>query len=124
MTKYGRWVKIDSVLLFSRSVFYPQKNCRGQVVKYKHCTPLKCNERALEGSPKRVLFQYLDLGFSRKWFNPGLFADLIYFGFRRGYLKNDIGVLRALFKVGASKINPRLKKQIEQDLEGEENGLE
>jgi len=119
MVKYGRWVKIESVLLFSRSVFYPQKNCKGDVVKYKNYIPLKCNEHPLEGSPKRVLFQYISLGFSRKWFNPSIFADLVSFGFRNGYLKNDWEILKALFRSGASKINLRIRGEIEKEMEGD-----
>ena len=52
----------------------------------------------LEGRPTKVMKRFVDLGFSREWFNAKLFEEMVIFGWDRGYLKTDAGIISLPFK--------------------------
>jgi len=128
MVKYGRWTKIDSILLMPRSVRYPKKNHRGQVVeRYKMFTPLKLNHHPIEGTPKQALFRHLDIGFEKMGFKARIFSDLLAYGYTKGYWNDDRPILKVLFKAGASRINKRYvdrlyREAMEEEKEEENDG--
>jgi len=69
---------------------------------------------SLNGRPSKVLKKIIDLGFSRNWWDGGLFEDLIIFGWDRGYLRSDLPILSLPFKYFLKDMNWSKAKRLQE----------
>lgn len=72
------------------------------------------NNTGLYGRPSKTLKKFIDLGFNREWWDAKLFEDLVVFGWDRGYLKSDVGILSLPFRYFLKDMDWSKKKRLKE----------
>jgi len=72
------------------------------------------NNTGLNGRPSKVLKKFIDFGFQREWWDAKIFEELIIFGWDRGHLKTDAGVLSLPFRYFLKDMNWTKKKRLKE----------